>query len=63
MDAVALAVLAAAGSNVISQKKIFAQDQIVRAVKIGLGASSPDEIELVGNDQSVIAELRSILDS
>ncbi len=63
IDAVAVAVLAAAGSDLLQDKKIFEQDQIARAVSIGLGASSPDQIELVGDDQSVISELRGILDS
>ncbi|MCP4605042.1 MAG: DUF362 domain-containing protein [Proteobacteria bacterium] len=62
IDAVGVAVLRLAGSNVTGNRKIFEQDQIARAVKIGLGASSPDEIELVGEDQTVISELRNVLD-
>lgn len=62
IDAVAVAVLLREGSNSMPQKKIFEQDQIARAVEIGLGASSPDEIEIIGNDKTIISELRSILD-
>jgi hypothetical protein len=33
------------------RKKIFEQEQIARAVELGLGVSSPDEIELVAVDE------------
>ncbi len=63
LDAVGVAILKRAGSTETAiRRNIFQQDQIVRAVEIGLGASSPDEIELVGNDDAVISELRGILD-
>ena len=51
IDAVGVAVLKHLGSNEsIMGKKIFEQEQIARAVELGLGASSPSEIELVSVD-------------
>ena len=54
IDAVGVAILKSLGSNgQIMGTKIFAQEQIARAVELGLGASSPSEIELVAvGDQS-----------
>jgi uncharacterized protein (DUF362 family) len=54
IDAVGLAALKHLGSNAqIMKPKIFAQEQIARAAELGLGASSPAEIELVAaNEQS-----------
>lgn len=52
VDAVGLAVLKALGSNeAIMGRKIFEQEQISRAVQLGLGASSPSEIDLVPGDR------------
>ena len=63
LDAVGVAILKAAGSvSAPIRGAIFQTPQIVRAVEIGLGATSPDEIELVGNDDATVAELRSVLD-
>jgi uncharacterized protein (DUF362 family) len=51
MDAVGLAVLKALGSNdQIMRTKIFAQEQIARAVEIGLGVSSASEIDVIAAD-------------
>jgi uncharacterized protein (DUF362 family) len=61
MDAVAVAVLKSAGA--IIGGKIFDTGQIARAVDIGLGATSPDDIELIGEDTATISNLRSILDN
>jgi uncharacterized protein (DUF362 family) len=48
IDAVGLAVLKSLGSNAqIMKPKIFEQEQIARAAEIGLGATSPAEIEVV----------------
>lgn len=48
IDAVGVAVLKVLGSNkAIMNRKIFAQEQIARATELGLGASSPLEIELL----------------
>lgn len=54
VDAVGVAALKVLGSNdKIMSRKIFEQEQIARAVQLGLGASSPSEIELVpADDQS-----------
>jgi uncharacterized protein (DUF362 family) len=51
VDAVGLAVLKELGSNKkIMRTKIFEQEQIARAVELGLGVSSPGEIEIVTDD-------------
>jgi uncharacterized protein (DUF362 family) len=51
IDAVGVAVLKSLGSNhQITNSKIFAQEQIARAAQIGLGASSPAEIDLIAAD-------------
>jgi uncharacterized protein (DUF362 family) len=51
VDAVGLAILKHHGSNdAIMSKKIFEQEQIARAVEIGLGVQSPDKIEIVTGD-------------
>lgn len=52
VDAVGVAVLKSLGSNdQIMNRKIFEQEQIQRAVELGLGASSPSEIDLAAVDQ------------
>jgi len=52
IDAVGIAILKYLGSNEATMKrKIFEQEQIARAVDLGLGASSPDEIELFPVDE------------
>ena len=51
IDAVGLAVLKSLGSNnQIMNTKIFEQEQIARAVEIGLGASDPSKIEVIAAD-------------
>lgn len=66
IDAVGTAVLKMTGSNKdIMDRPIFSQEQIARAVELGLGAKGPEEIELVAVDeasQAAVAELRAILD-
>jgi len=53
IDAVGVAVLKELGSNqAIMGSKIFEQEQIKRAVELGLGVSSPDQIELIALDQA-----------
>ena len=48
IDAVGLAILKSLGSNnQIMNTKIFEQEQIARAAEIGLGATSPSEIEVI----------------
>ena len=52
IDAVGVAVLKSLGSNdQIMNTKIFDQEQIARAVELGLGASSPAEIEVMPVDE------------
>jgi uncharacterized protein (DUF362 family) len=51
VDAVGLAVLKDLGSNeAIMRRGIFEQEQMIRAVEIGLGVGSPDRIELITPD-------------
>jgi uncharacterized protein (DUF362 family) len=51
VDAVGVAILKELGSNAaIMEKKIFEQEQIQRAVELGLGVSGPEQIELVSGD-------------
>jgi uncharacterized protein (DUF362 family) len=53
VDAVGVAILKDLGSNdSIMGPKIFAQEQIARAVELGLGAASPSEIEIMPADKS-----------
>lgn len=53
MDAVGVAILIFLGSNEsIMKPKIFDQEQIARAVELGLGASSPSEIEVIPADEN-----------
>lgn len=52
IDAVGVAIFKLLGSNEsIMKPKIFDQEQIARAVELGLGASSPSEIEVVPADE------------
>jgi uncharacterized protein (DUF362 family) len=53
-DVVGLAVLKSLGSNpAIMKRNIFQQEQIARAVELGLGAASTSEIEvMIGNEAS-----------
>ncbi|MEN8136603.1 MAG: DUF362 domain-containing protein [Thermodesulfobacteriota bacterium] len=51
VDAVGLAVLKELGSNKkIMRTKIFEQEQIARAVELGLGVSSPADIKIITDD-------------
>ncbi|MEE8377124.1 MAG: DUF362 domain-containing protein [Candidatus Aminicenantaceae bacterium] len=65
VDAVGVAILKNLGSNdAIMGTKIFQQEQIQRAVEVGLGISSPDQIELVAPDKAskeYIKRLNAIL--
>ena len=65
IDAVGLAVLKEKGSNeTIMGRKIFEQDQVKRAVEIGLGVTGPEQIEIVTRDHESKAyadKLKSIL--
>ena len=65
VDAVGVAILKELGSNeAIMGTPIFAQEQMVRAVEVGLGVSGPDEINLVSDDAegtAYAAKLEGIL--
>jgi uncharacterized protein (DUF362 family) len=59
LDAVGVAILRYFGTTPeVSRGTIFEQEQIARAVELGLGVGSPEEIELVTND----AESRAYAD-
>ena len=52
IDAVGVATLKFLGSNgSIMKPKVFEQEQIARAVELGLGASSPSQIEVIPADE------------
>jgi len=65
VDAVGLAMLKALGSNeAIMSRPIFQQEQMARAVELRLGATGPDDIEIVTPDEAsrtVADQLRGIL--
>ena len=51
IDAVGVAILKELGSNkAIMNRKIFEQEQIARAIELGLGVSRPEDIEIVAGD-------------
>lgn len=51
IDAVGVAILRSLGTTPeVSRGRIFEQDQIARAVELGLGVKSPDQIQLVTDD-------------
>jgi len=66
IDAAGVAILKELGSNsAVMGKKIFEQEQIARAVELGLGVSRPQDIELVADDaegKGYAGRLRKILD-
>jgi uncharacterized protein (DUF362 family) len=65
VDAVGVAMLKSLGANqAIMGRGIFQQEQIARAVELGLGAPGPDAIEIVTADaesRAVADDLRKIL--
>jgi uncharacterized protein (DUF362 family) len=66
IDAVGLAVLKELGSNeAIMDKRVFEQEQIARAIELGLGVSRPGDIEIVTDDvdgRQYAERLRKILE-
>jgi len=66
IDAVGVAILRHFGTTPkVEQGPIFQQEQIARAVELGLGVSGPDEIDLVTGDAESAAyagQIRQILD-
>ena len=67
IDAVGVAALKMHGTTKsIESKRIFEQDQIRRAVELGIGVPSPEDIDLVPVDEAsaeVVGKLRDILSS
>jgi uncharacterized protein (DUF362 family) len=65
MDAVGVAILRMHGGNAtISRGRIFEQEQIARAVQLGLGARGPEQIDLVADDadsKKFAARVREVL--
>jgi uncharacterized protein (DUF362 family) len=65
VDAVGVAILKELGSNeAIMGTPIFQQEQMVRAVEVGLGIGGPDQIQLVSDDaegSAYAAKLEGIL--
>ncbi|MFW6115937.1 MAG: DUF362 domain-containing protein [Chloroflexota bacterium] len=52
LDAVGVAILRHFGTTpAVSQGRVFDQEQIRRAVELGLGASGPEEIEILTDDE------------
>jgi uncharacterized protein (DUF362 family) len=63
IDAVGVAVLRYFGTTpAVSQGAIFEQEQIARAVELGLGVDGPDKIELVTGDQASATYAKQIQD-
>jgi uncharacterized protein (DUF362 family) len=63
IDAVGVAVLKHLGSNEkIMKPRIFEQEQIARAVELGLGVASPEQIRLVAADSTSL-EYRNKIDA
>ena len=65
MDAVGVAALKMHGTTrKIMGKKVFEQDQIKRAAELGLGATGPDQVEIIGVDEgsdALASKLRPML--
>ena len=65
VDAVGVAILRIHGGNaIISRGRVFEQEQIARAVELGLGAQGPEQIDLVTDDpesRKVADRVREVL--
>jgi len=65
IDAVGIAILRLLGTTpVVSQGPIFRQEQIARAVELGLGVESPEQIQLITDDlesEAFAGRVRDIL--
>jgi uncharacterized protein (DUF362 family) len=65
MDAAGWVILRMHGGNAtISRGRVFDQEQIARAVQIGLGAGGPEQIDFVAEDpesKKIAAQVREIL--
>ena len=61
IDAVGVAVLRLLGTTPeVTKGKIFEQDQIARAAELGLGVTSPEQIEIVTDDAAGAAYARKV---
>ncbi len=61
VDAVGLAVLREQGSNdAIMSTPIFRQEQMARAVEVGIGVSGPDQIALISDDEAGRAYVKTL---
>jgi uncharacterized protein (DUF362 family) len=61
IDAVGVALLRYFGTTpAVSQGDIFEQEQIARAVELGLGVDGPDKIELITGDSASAAYAKQI---
>jgi uncharacterized protein (DUF362 family) len=67
IDAVGVAILRYFGTTAdVRRGRIFEQEQIARAVELGLGVTSPDQIELITDDPDSAAyaeQIRGVLQS
>ena len=65
IDAVGVALLRLYGTTPeVSRGRVFEQEQLARAVELGLGVSGPEQIELVTGDEASAAyaeQLRAVL--
>jgi uncharacterized protein (DUF362 family) len=65
MDAAGVALLRMHGGNAtISRGRVFDQDQIARAARLGLGATAPEQIDVVTDDpesRKVAERVREVL--
>jgi uncharacterized protein (DUF362 family) len=65
IDAIGVAILRHFGTtSAVSRGAIFQQEQIARAVELGLGVEGPDKIELITDDpdsEAYAAQIREIL--
>jgi uncharacterized protein (DUF362 family) len=65
IDAIGVAVLRHFGTtDVVSEGPIFHQEQIARAVELGLGVDGPERIQIVTGDpasEAYAAQIRAIL--
>lgn len=65
VDAVGVAILRLYGTTrAVSAGKIFAQEQIARAVELGVGIAGPEQIQLITDDaagEALLSRLKPIL--
>jgi uncharacterized protein (DUF362 family) len=63
LDAVGVALLRAHGTTPdVSRGRVFDQEQIARAAELGVGAASPDEVEIAADDAASREQARRLSD-